>query len=114
MSITREHLAQILARSGYAVESEGVSLRARQHAIIQEQKAAHPSPKRKAAAPRDRRADKKADGGDHPRFALTVCFRVSDNRPRDLDGLLSTILDCLVTARGRLAAMDTGYHGNQR
>lgn len=113
MSITREHLAEILARSGYSIEGEGVSLRARQCQIVQEPKADHTRQKRKAAATHHKAREKKADGGPHPRFALTVRFRVSDQRKRDLDGMLSTILDCLITAQGRLAALDSGHHRNR-
>jgi hypothetical protein len=40
-------------------------------------------------------------GGDHGLFEVTIDFRFSDRRRRDLDGMLSTILDCLVHARRR-------------
>ena len=41
---------------------------------------------------------KKVDGKRHPKFAVSVEVRFSDNRRRDLDGALSTVLDCLVSA----------------
>ncbi len=40
------------------------------------------------------------------RYKITVDFFMSDNRRRDLDGMLATILDCLCTER-RLLAGDT-------
>src|SRR5256885_16812654 len=87
LMITREHLAQILARSGYALEAEGVALRAREHPVLQKQEANNPKPKRKASATRDGGANGETDGGNHPRFALIVHFRVYDRRQRDLDGM---------------------------
>lgn len=105
--ITSEQLAQILARNGYRLEGDGAALRARKYSELQKQEADYSRPKREPAAPRYKARSKKADGGNHPRYSLTVNFRVSDKRKRDLDGLLSTVLDCLVTARGRFAAMDS-------
>lgn len=42
----------------------------------------------------------------NPRFKVSVTFRFSDNRKRDLDGALSTVLDCLIAA-GRQQAADS-------
>lgn len=58
-----------------------------------------------------RKVDNKArktgmDEKGHPQFKLTVTILVSDNRRRDIDGALSTLLDCLIAA-GRQLAMDT-------
>ena len=37
--------------------------------------------------------------GDRPdQFSISVVLRISDNRKRDLDGALTTLLDCLVKA----------------
>jgi hypothetical protein len=41
-------------------------------------------------------------GQDHGVFRLSVVVRVSDRRRRDLDGILSTLCDCLIRARRRL------------
>lgn len=49
----------------------------------------------------------KVDAQMHRQFSLTIVIQVSDNRRRDLDGALSTILDCLIVARRRFAPVDT-------
>jgi hypothetical protein len=54
------------------------------------------------------RKDQKEDGTNHRRFAVRITFNLSDNRPRDMDGMLATVMDCLQAARRRLVAMDTG------
>jgi hypothetical protein len=56
----------------------------------------------------DRPSRRKADGTNHRKFRVTIIFNYSDNRRRDLDGAAATILDCLMAARRRLMAMDTG------
>jgi hypothetical protein len=40
-----------------------------------------------------------ADKKDHNEYRVTVLFRYSDRRRRDLDGATATILDALITAR---------------
>lgn len=52
----------------------------------------------------------KVDAASHPKFKVTVIVQISDNRRRDLDGNLTTILDCLCTSRRQLS-MDTGNNG---
>src|SRR5574342_341655 len=48
------------------------------------------------------------DAGVQRQFRVRVTLRVSDNRKRDADGALSTILDCLVAAARRLSEGDRG------
>lgn len=50
----------------------------------------------------------KAHGASHPSYRVTIVFLQSDKRRRDLDGQLSTVLDCLRNAVRRFSAMDTG------
>lgn len=50
------------------------------------------------------------DGLHHQKHRITVTFRYSDQRIRDMDGSLSTLLDCLVTAR-RQATIRAEDHG---
>ncbi len=45
--------------------------------------------------------DSETDGGDHGVFQVTITFRMADRRRKDIDGMLSTLLDCLVRARRR-------------
>lgn len=52
-------------------------------------------------------------GGDNPRYKVSVTFLMSDNRRRDLDGMLATILDSICTA-GRLLAGDTSVNGRRK
>lgn len=48
------------------------------------------------------------DGGDHGVFEVAVTFRFPDRRRRDLDGCISTLLDCLIHARRRLLDTNPG------
>ena len=45
----------------------------------------------------------KTNAGDHRQFGVSIVVRVSDRRRRDLDGILSTLMDCLTRVRGRLS-----------
>lgn len=53
------------------------------------------------------------NGCHNPRYKVTVTFLMSDNRRRDLDGMLATILDAICTA-GRLLAGDTSHNGRRK
>jgi len=48
------------------------------------------------------------DGSDHGIFRLTITIRIPNKLRRDLDGMLSTICDCLRNARGRCLDAHTG------
>lgn len=45
------------------------------------------------------------DEGLHGQFKVTVVIKISDNRGRDLDGSLATIMDCLRDAAREIAAI---------
>lgn len=47
-----------------------------------------------------------AIGPDHKGFRVSVTFRIADKRDRDLDGMLSSVLDCLIDAVGRSLQVD--------
>ena len=47
-------------------------------------------------------ASKKPDAIHRERFRVTIDLLVSDNRRRDPDGAINTIMDCLVNAVRRL------------
>lgn len=49
----------------------------------------------------------KVDAGGYPSYRVSVTLRISDERDRDNDGAVSTLFDCLVSAVGRLAQMDS-------
>jgi hypothetical protein len=51
---------------------------------------------------KDRTACKEANEPHHRQFHITVTIRNSDQRSRDLDNALSTLLDCIVKAVGRV------------
>jgi len=53
----------------------------------------------------------KVDEASHPKFRIRVVLRYSDNRRRDIDGALSTVLDCVVRAFGRFRSVDTRNTG---
>ena len=71
--------------------------------------------KRKDANPgaADNRSQKATmDGEVHPKFRVSVAFLLSDNRRRDADNMLSTVLDCLIIARRRLLEIYPGDKDN--
>lgn len=41
-------------------------------------------------------------GGDYGKFRVAITFLMPDRRRKDIDGMCSTILDCLIRARRRL------------
>lgn len=55
------------------------------------------------------------DGSVRPQFRVTVTLGYGDERRRDADGAVSTILDCLIAARRQLALCSgvgsEGYQG---
>lgn len=46
-------------------------------------------------------------GGNHGVFRVTIKFRMADRGRKDLDGAVSTLLDCLIRARRRLLDPDS-------
>lgn len=68
----------------------------REHTSVQEHQEDRPHGPSGGAD--NRSQEKGVDGGGHPVFHLTVTALLSDKRQRDLDGMLSTICDCLVRA----------------
>jgi len=84
----------------------------RPSSFVQKQQA-NPEETRRDTVHRQRRSKQGLDAKVHPTYRLTVDLRYSDNRPRDIDGSLSTILDCLVTAAAglrRLTPVDPRNH----
>jgi len=69
--------------------------------VVQERQANHGQKSGDAAQ------NQTVDDEVHPRFRVSILLRVSDHRRRDADGAVSTLLDCLVSAVGRLLAMDS-------
>lgn len=47
------------------------------------------------------------DEPNHGQFRVTIILACSDKRQRDLDGAAATLLDCIVDASKRFAAMDS-------
>lgn len=56
----------------------------------------------------------KVDAASHPKYRIAVMWLISDNRVRDNDGMLSTIMDSLISATRRLSGMDTGKRTSDR
>ncbi len=48
------------------------------------------------AVHRDGPSEEAVDGTGHPQYEVSIVILISDERDRDLDGAVSTILDCLV------------------
>jgi len=48
------------------------------------------------------------DGEGRPLYRITITLRTSDNRDRDADGAISTLLDTYLFALGRLLNVDRG------
>lgn len=63
---------------------------------------------------RDEQPDKEMDDDRPEKFGVTITMRVSDNLRRDLDGMCSTVLDALISARRRLLAVHSKTHGKDR
>lgn len=51
-----------------------------------------------------------ANASDDPEFRVSIEILVSDERDRDGDGITSTIFDCLISAIGRFAKVDSKPH----
>lgn len=78
----------------------------RQNPVVQELQASNPRQKNRKTSDVNGGKDAATDGRNHARFHISIVFRYSDNRRRDIDGAAATILDCLVDAAGRF--MDVG------
>jgi hypothetical protein len=60
------------------------------------------------SGPSDNRPQEaKTNGADNPEYRISVTLLVADHRQRDADGALSTVLDCLIHAIGRLTGLDS-------
>ena len=75
-------------------------------ACIQEQQASVPRGAHNKTGVQD------VDEQVHPKFRVSVHLRYSNRRVRDIDGALSTILDCIVAARRQLASHSIGISGS--
>lgn len=64
-----------------------------------------PKQAKRKAVHRDKAREKTLDGSSHPKYRIAIVIRVCDARPRDIDGAASTLLDCLISAVGRLNKM---------
>lgn len=62
----------------------------------------------------DAAAAPKMDGAGHPQYRISVTLRFSDYRRKDPDGCLSTIMDCITSAVGRLLGVVSGDIGKKR
>lgn len=103
-AFTKEQLREILSRPNYTLGHAAYHPRdtGGPHNVIQKLKDA-------VSGPIDNRPDKaEEDGALHPRYRITVTLLVSDNRRRDADGALSSLLDSLVRAVGRLNPVGAG------
>lgn len=91
---------RILRQRGYELQSDGSYSKvapglARPRSVFQEPQAGRP-PGRPAHAPGRQTANVVHDRRV-PR-TVSITFYISDRRQRDLDGMASTVLDCLVRA----------------
>jgi len=90
-----------------AYENRTSSQKHRTRPFVQKYEVHRQESKDQAALHNDGPKKEKVDGKVHPKFRVTIILRYADRRRRDIDGSASTILDCLVTATRRFAAMDT-------
>lgn len=102
MRFTSEQVEEYIARRAEAARSRVGPI-----TIIQKQEADHgPAETTGPIVARESEVDNRAirpglDETRHPKFRVSITFRVSDRRRRDNSGMLDTILDCLISA-GRL------------
>lgn len=73
--------------------------------IVQKQQIDLSEQANRKAVHRDESRAKGVDGTSHPRYRITIALNFSDDRQRDADGSLATIMDCLVHAAERLMEM---------
>lgn len=93
--MTREETIQSLIAKGYESDGKGGYRKAhvpRSRTFVQELK------DDLSRRPHHGSAKAKDHGPIHRRIAVSMAFFVSDRRRRDIDGMTSTILDCLVHA----------------
>ena len=92
---TEEQFAKLTANNKHTIDESSNYRSARgKCSVIQEQQNA-------LQGNADNKPKKaKADGKDHPVYKVSITFLISDERERDLDGATSTVLDCLIRARG--------------
>jgi len=111
VKLSREQLEEKLARNP-DLAKRNPDLARRQGlgpcAIVQKQEASDSRQPKRKNANTNGAGNKKMDGAMRPSFRVAVNLRVSDNRGRDADGALSTLLDCLVSAARRLRDVDNG------
>jgi hypothetical protein len=93
MRITNEQYQAIVAR-------QAARKVPRPRPVVQEQQDADPGP----AYHQSQKA--KVDGRSGGKFAVTIEILVSDKRDRDIDGAVSTLLDCYLMAVGRFTQLD--------
>ncbi len=90
MRITNEQYQAIVAR-------QAARKRTGPRPVVQEQQDAD------TGTPDHESQETEVDGPVHRQFRVTIDVFMSDKRRRDLDGCTSTLLDCLIAARRRLA-----------
>ena len=96
-------IQQQLGHAAYYPTPSGVGT----HNVLQKLKDA-PSRKGGKACDADNQSDEtETDGELHPKYRFAVTLNVSDNRARDADGALSSLLDATIHAVGRLNPMDS-------
>src|SRR5687768_9115821 len=69
---------------------------------FQKPQASSPRPIDRKDADDDAQGHRSAQEAVGGRFSVRVVVSLSDNRTRDLDGILATVMDCLIAARRRL------------
>ena len=107
---TIEQYANVLAKPGYRpADSEP-----RTRNLVQELKDAPPS-QGSTEGDVDHEPDQtEADGKLHPKYRIAVTLLVSDNRARDADGALTSLLDATIHAVRRLNPVGAGTGGKRK
>lgn len=103
MRLTRKEYDELIRRNPRLSQGDNGGPRP----IVQKHETLHPGQQDRKAADPDAGQHQETDGAHHKRFSVSIDFRISDNRRRDLDGMLATVMDCLQAARRRLDPMDT-------
>lgn len=62
----------------------------------------------------DKPKESKMDAKRDQQFKISIAFLMSDNRRRDLDGMLTTILDCLCAAGRQMADLHQNNNKSNR